>query len=312
MPRLKSNHSPTSLSSPIIPQSARSALRGAGCIFDQTTIDNALKKCFRKLHHSLPSDFLQRCQHADHDGPCIGAVYMYHGGNSTLLGDEDEPTPVCDSSHPNFCYLGTFFFWCKMYGVWGGWLSEPLLTSEQLEDPDVQMWLEWRHTLACHLKAAQSFEEPSQPSSLQLPPSLSPSPKKLSPSDRPLSHKKGVKRASAFDVKSEITSDTNYDQGDLAKDPVTILFWQKDNRNPVQLQADGPSNSISDILGLFNQQHMYELYIAETLSWAVVHPHSQVVVHKGSYVALKSRQVAHLTQWDAYVGKLSDVLLKYV
>ncbi|KAK0471211.1 hypothetical protein IW261DRAFT_1425340 [Armillaria novae-zelandiae] len=146
---------------------------------------------------------------------------MYHGGNSTLLGDKDEPTPVCDSSHPNFCYLGMFFFWCKTYRVWGGWLSEPLLTSEQLEDPNVQMWLEQRHALACHLKAAQSFEEPSQPSS---------PPIKLLLSDRPLSHKKGVKRASAFDVKSEITSSTNYDQGDLVKDPVTILFWQKSQK----------------------------------------------------------------------------------
>ncbi len=36
---------------------------------------------------------------------------MYHGGNLTLLGDAEERTPVCDPSHPNYCYLGTFFIW---------------------------------------------------------------------------------------------------------------------------------------------------------------------------------------------------------
>ncbi|SJL18668.1 uncharacterized protein ARMOST_22265 [Armillaria ostoyae] len=292
MPRVQLIRQRISSSSPVVPKSERTALRSTDRAFDQGTIDNALKKCFRKLHQCLPTDFPQVCQHADHDGTCVGVVYMYHGGNSTLLGDAEERTPVCDPSHPNYCYLGTFFIWCKTYGVWGGWLSEPLLTLEQLQDDDVQMWLQQRQLSS---SARRKYRSPPHP-----------------PSSQP---RKGVKDESGSrqtalsnDFIEIISSDDDH-QLDSEKEPVMVLFWQKDNRSPALLRADGPPNCIEDILGLFDQQRVYQLYIPETLSWAVVHPQTQVVVYQGSCIALKCIQVEDLSQWDTHVGKLSDILL---
>ncbi|SJL18590.1 uncharacterized protein ARMOST_22187 [Armillaria ostoyae] len=260
MPRVQLIRQRISSSSPVVPKSERTALRSTDRAFDQGTIDNALKKCFRKLHQCLPTDFPQVCQHADHDGTCVGVVYMYHGGNSTLLGDAEERTPVCDPSHPNYCYLGTFFIWCKTYGVWGGWLSEPLLTLEQLQDDDVQMWLQQRQLSS---SARRKYRSPPHP-----------------PSSQP---RKGVKDESGSrqtalsnDFIEIISSDDDH-QLDSEKEPVMVLFWQKDNRSPALLRADGPPNCIEDILGCSTSSAFTNL--------------------------------EDLSQWDTHVGKLSDILL---
>lgn len=121
-----------------------------------------------------------------------------------------------------------------MYGVWGGWLSEPLLTLEQLQDNDVQMWLQRRQALVRRLSAARLLEHhsitPSPPSST----SSSARQKYRSPPHPPLSQpRKCVKDESGSrqtalsnDFVEIISSDYERQLG-LEKKPVMVLFWQK-------------------------------------------------------------------------------------